>query len=59
MPAVENSLGPCRKPKSTISGWTRVNFSINYGANIIKVKFDFRVAQRRRGAFSASLDFGI
>jgi hypothetical protein len=22
MPAVENSLGPCRKPKSTISGWT-------------------------------------
>jgi hypothetical protein len=22
MPAVENSLGPCRKPKSTISGRT-------------------------------------
>jgi hypothetical protein len=22
MPAVENSLGPCREPKSTISGWT-------------------------------------
>ena len=22
MPAVENSLGPCRKPKSTIYGWT-------------------------------------
>jgi len=24
MPAVENSLGPCRKPKFTISGWTLV-----------------------------------
>jgi hypothetical protein len=24
--AVENSLGPCRKPKSTISGWTLVAF---------------------------------
>jgi hypothetical protein len=23
MPAVENSLGPCRKPKSTIYGWTQ------------------------------------
>jgi hypothetical protein len=25
MPAVENPLGPCRKPKSTIYGWTRVS----------------------------------
>jgi len=28
MPAVENSLGPYRKPKSTISGWTLVNGNI-------------------------------
>ena len=27
MPAVENSLGPCRKPKSTIYGWTLINTS--------------------------------
>jgi hypothetical protein len=26
MPAVENSLGPCRKPKSTIYGWTLFAF---------------------------------
>jgi hypothetical protein len=26
MSVVENSLGPCRKPKSTISGWTLVGF---------------------------------
>jgi len=25
MPAVENSLGPCRKQKSTIYGWTLTN----------------------------------
>jgi ferredoxin/flavodoxin len=29
MPAVENSLGPCRKAKSTISGWTLVNENIS------------------------------
>ena len=33
MPAVENSLGPCRKPKSTIYGWTLVAF---YETNKIK-----------------------
>jgi len=26
MPAVENLLGPCRKPKYTISGWTLTHF---------------------------------
>jgi hypothetical protein len=28
MPAVENWLDPCRKPKSTISGWALTKVSI-------------------------------